>query len=87
MKTTLLALTLAAVTASVTAPSFAMDNPVSQSRTLIERALSSQKAASTDRTATTVRATTFNTKKPVALDHSETAFDRLFGFRHGPSGR
>ncbi len=87
MKTTLLALTLAAATASVSAPGFAMDNPVSQSRALIERTLAAQEAASTDRTAPTVRATTFNTKKPVILDRSETAFDRLFGFRHGPSGR
>ncbi len=87
MKTTLFALTLAAATATISAPSFAMDNPVSKSRALIERALASQETSSTDRVAPTLRATTFNTKKPVVLDRSETAFDRLFGFRHGPSGR
>lgn len=82
-----LASTLVALTATFAAPSFAMDNPVNESRAKIERILSAQKGVSQDRRGTSVRATTFSAKQPTTVNKYDGVLQRLFRNQHVPSGR
>ncbi len=88
MKNVILATTLIAMASTFAAPSFAMDNPVNESRAKIDRILAKQKAQSTVPATQSQRAVTLSVQKPpVTLDRYEAARERLFGDRAGPAGR
>jgi len=83
MKNLTLTAALIAVTTTFAVPSFAMDNPVAESRAKTASVLASQKASSKNHAATVVRATTFSAKKTGQLDRFQLDAQRPFGSPKG----